>query len=482
VILTSQPLDVLVSLRRYSPRTLGRQIEDQLRDAIREGRLGPGSLLPSTRDLAGELGVSRPTVVDAYAQLAAEGFLVLRQGARPRVSSGARPCCEPAVPAPVAPPPRYDFRPGVPDLSAFPRAAWLRAIREALARMPDADLGYSDPHGSAVLRRALRDYLGRVRGVVTDAERVVVTSGFYQGRMLVCRALASLGAKRLAVEDPCHAEQWEMVARAGLELVPIQVDGDGLDVAALERAAPDAVVVTPAHQYPTGAVLSGARRAALLEWLRRRDAIALEDDYDAEYRYDRAPVGGLQALDGERIIYAGTTSKTLAPALRLGWLVVPPRLLEPVRVQQRLADFGSPRIEQHAFAEFLARGELDRHLRRMRGKYRARRDALVEAVRRELPEAEVCGVAAGLHVTLRLPAGLDEEAVRAAAERRGVGLTAMRSYRLTPRDERPTLVLGYANSPEPTIRAGIRVLAGVVRGVPRQAPADQRRSSRGSKG
>jgi GntR family transcriptional regulator/MocR family aminotransferase len=473
--LTSQPIDILISVTRENPRTLGFQIEDQIRCAIRAGTLRPGARVPSTRDLASQLGVSRPVVVDAYTQLAAEGYLELRQGARPRVSACARPSRQPPTgEALVVPEPRFDFRPGVPDLSAFPRTAWLRSMREALAIMPDADLGYSDPHGSEVLRLALSDYLGRVRGVVSDASRVIVTSGFHQGRMLVCRALAAVGAKRVAVEDPCHAELWEAVVRAGLEMVPIPVDGAGMQIEALERTVADAVVLTPAHQYPTGAVLSGERRAAVLAWLRRRDAIAIEDDYDAEYRYDRAPVGALQSLDTERIVYAGTASKTLAPGLRMGWLVVPQRLLEPVSQQQRLADFGGPRIEQHAFARFLARGELDRHLRRMRGRYRARRDALVEAMCHVLPEVAVCGIAAGLHATICLPDGDDELAIRDAARRRGVALTTLSAYQLVARHGPPTLLLGYARSPEPTIRAGVRELAAAVRAT-RERPRSRSR-------
>jgi GntR family transcriptional regulator/MocR family aminotransferase len=213
-------------------------------------------------------------------------------------------------------------------------------------------------------------------------------------------------------------------------------------------------------------VLSGERRAAVLEWLRRHDAIAIEDDYDAEYRYDRAPVGALQSLDPDRIVYAGTASKTLAPALRMGWLVVPQRLLEPVSQQRRLADFGCPRIEQHALAGFLTRGELDRHLRRMRGRYRSRRDTLVEAMRQALPEAGVCGIAAGLHATIRLPDGHDEVAIRDEARRRGVALTAMSDYQLVARGGPPTLLLGYAGSSEPAIRAGVRVLAAAIKATP----------------
>ena len=199
---------------------------------------------------------------------------------------------------------------------------------------------------------------------------------------------------------------------------------------ALERTTVDAVLMTPAHQYPTGAVISGARRGALLDWLRRREAIAIEDDYDAEYRYDRAPVGALQGLDPERIVYAGTASKTLAPAMRLGWLVLPPRLLDAVQQQQRQTDFGVSRIEQHAFADFLSRGELDRHLRRMRARYRARRDALVEALTEELPEVRVHGIRAGLHVTVQLRDGDRGRVIRDEAARRGVGLTALSDYYL----------------------------------------------------
>jgi GntR family transcriptional regulator / MocR family aminotransferase len=462
--LTSRPLDVLVSVDREGPRTLGRQIEDQLRQAIRDGSLRSGARLPSTRDLALELGISRPIVVDAYAQLAGEGYLELRPGARPRVTGCAGPCQPPATrrtePAPV---PRYDFRPGVPDLSSFPRSAWLRSVREAVTGMRDADFGYTDPHGTEVLRLALRDYLGRVRGVVADAGRVIVTSGYCQGRTLLCRALAAMGARRIGIEDPCHDEVQLSGSGAGLELVPVPVDGEGIRVDLLEQAGVDAVLLTPAHQYPTGALLSGGRRGALLDWLRRQGAWAIEDDYDAEYRYDRAPVGALQGMDPERIVYAGTASKTLAPAMRLGWLVVPPRLLEAVQHQQRLTDFGVSRIEQHAFADFLQRGELDRHLRRMRVRYRARRDALVEALVEALPEVRVHGIRAGLHVTVELRKDDRGRAIRDEAARRGVALTALSDYYRDRATDSPLLLLGYGRCSEGAIRAGVRELAEAVR-------------------
>jgi GntR family transcriptional regulator/MocR family aminotransferase len=360
---------------------------------------------------------------------------------------------------PVESEPRIDFRPGVPDLAAFPRSAWLGATREAMRKMPDAALGYTDPHGAFVLRRALSDYLARVRGVVSEASTVLVTSGWAQGRTLLLRALKASGTKRVAVEDPCFVDAWESVRRLGLELVPVPVDDDGISIEALVRAKPDAVIVTPAHQYPSGAVLTGPRRSALIEWRRRTDATIIEDDYDAEYRYDRAPVGALQSLDPARIVYAGTASKTLAPAMRLGWLVVPPRLIDKVKDEQTLSDFGGPRIEQHTFAEFLARGELDRHLRRMRGRYRARRDALVEAVGKWMPHATVCGIAAGLHAVVRLPADFDERAVMAAAAKQGIAFSVMGSYEVVKRKRAAALILGYARNGEGVITAGVKELA-----------------------
>jgi GntR family transcriptional regulator/MocR family aminotransferase len=460
---TSQPLELLLSVSREGARTLGAQIEDQLRRAIRGGALRPGTGVPSTRDLARQLGISRRVVVDAYAQLSAEGYLSLRQGARPRVSDSAAVASEvPAMAAPSPPRVRFDFRPSVPDVATFPRAAWLRSLRHALATMTDADLGYGDPRGVEVLRSALADYLGRVRGVVADPAHIVITNGYTQGLGLVCSALAAAGGKRIALEEPSNPEDALVVARAGLEPILIGVDEAGTRVDELSRADPDAVVLTPAHQHPTGVVLAGERRTALLTWLRASGATAIEDDYDAEYRYERAPIGALQGLDPDRVVYAGSASKTLAPALRIGWLVVPPSLLDAVSHEKLLADRGTARIEQHAFADFLRRGELDRHLRRMRARYRSRRDALVDELAQALPEASVRGVAAGLHVTVELPEGLNEQAIQAEAHRRHIELETMAEYRSEARGAPPALLLGYAQMPEATIRAGIRELAGAI--------------------
>jgi GntR family transcriptional regulator / MocR family aminotransferase len=467
---TSQPLELLVAIKKDGSRTLGRQIEEQLRSAIRTGVLAPGARVPSTRDLARQLQVSRRVVVDAYDQLAAEGYLALRQGARPRVSDAVAPA-PPATDRRREPerPPRYDFRPSVPDVSTFPRSKWLRSLREALAAIADAELGYGDPRGVEALRTALASYLGRVRGVVADPDQVVITSGYTQGLGLVCGALARLGASKAAVEDPCNPEQRVIVDRAGLEPVSAGVDEEGLVVERLASAS--AVVVTPAHQHPTGALLSADRRASLLAWLREHDAVAIEDDYDAEYRYDRAAVGALQGLDPDRVVYAGSTSKTLAPALRLGWLVVPRSLLGPVVEAKLLGDLGSPRIDQLALAHFIARGELDRHLRRMRGRYRERRDTLIAALADAVPQATVRGIAAGLHVTVELPRSYDEPAIRDACEERRIALNTMSDYRAASNDAPPTLMLGYGQIPEPAIRPGINELADAIAGV---APATSR--------
>ncbi len=461
---TSQPIDVLVSVTRDGRETLGAQIEDQLRRAIRGGALKAGARVPSTRDLARQLDVSRRVVVDAYSQLAAEGYLVLRQGARPTVSEAAAPRSAGASGPITSPPvPRFDLRPRAPDVSNFPRAAWLRSLREAVSAIADPDLLYGDPRGVEALRSALAEYLGRVRGVVADPERVIVTSGYSQGQGIVCSVLAGRGARRIGFEDPSHPEQRRIATEAGLEVVPVAVDEGGVRIDELERSHVDALVLTPAHQHPTGAVLAGERRPALLAWIRAHDVVVIEDDYDAEYRYDCAAVGALQGLEPDRIVYAGSASKTLAPALRLGWLVVPERLLDAVADRKDLADCGTARIEQYAFADFLARGELDRHLRRMRAHYRRRRDLLVEALENAIPEATIRGIAAGLHATVELPGDYDEQAILAEAHARNIDLTTMGDFWIEPGSGPPTLLIGYGQLPEAAVHAAVGELAEAVR-------------------
>jgi GntR family transcriptional regulator / MocR family aminotransferase len=453
-------LDLLLHVDRNRP-ALRAQLEDQLRDAVRAGRLGPGAALPSSRALAQELGVSRGVVVEAYAQLAAEGYLVARQGAPTRVSEAASPGPGATPTAAGERPPRYDFRTGRPDVSLFPRNAWVASLRRALRDAPDARLDYGDPRGAPELRGALVRYLGRVRGVACDPERVVVTSGMAQGMAIFARALMAGGVRRMAMEDPSSAPGRAQLASNGLEIVPIPVDEDGLQVERLPEAGLGAVMITPAHQFPLGVVLAPERRAALLDWAAHSGAVVLEDDYDAEYRYDRQPVGAVQGLAPDLVAYAGSTSKTLAPGLRLGWLVVPDHLLDAVTAAKESDDLGTPVVEQLALADFLERGQLDRHLRRTRSVYRARRDALVDALGRLLPDCPPAGVAAGLHLVVHLPAGTDEHAVLDAARSRGLGLSGISEHRAEPGP--PALLLGYGRLPEPAIEAAVRLLADSLR-------------------
>jgi GntR family transcriptional regulator/MocR family aminotransferase len=491
-------VELFVDLRRDAGGPFRRRLEREIREAVQAGRLPPGAALPSTRALAAQLGVSRGLVVETYAQLVAEGYLSARQGAgtlvaaradagitapapAPRDGWEAPPHISPTAAARLAPPhasptaaarpapphaspvPRYDFRTGVPDLSAFPRAAWLTAGARTLRALPDARLGYGDARGAIELRESLAAYLGRVRGAVADPERLLVGGGTCHGLMLVWHLLAAAGARRVAIEDPGWRAQHETAIEAGLETVAVAVDERGLRVEELAALDVDAVVLTPAHQFPTGVALAPERRAALLEWARRSDAIIVEDDYDAEYRYDRDPVGALQGMAPERVVYAGSASKTLAPALRLGWLLLPAALAEPAACHRALADRGEPLLAQLTFADLVAHGELDRHLRRTRRRYRARRDALVGAVAGSLPGASVEGIAAGLHAVVRLPDGSDEGATVLAAAARGIALEGLGSFHRAGTSAHPSLVLGYANLPEPAIVRGITELAAVMR-------------------
>jgi GntR family transcriptional regulator/MocR family aminotransferase len=450
----------LLKLDRSSTESLSRQIQTQLRDAIRCGLLKAGARLPSTRSLSGDLGISRPVVSDAYDQLAAEGYLHTRQGARPVVADVAGPAAAAKEVRRESPPIHHDLRPAIPDLTMFPRKTWLKALRRAIGQMPAPAFGYDGRHGTHELRRVLADYLGRVRGAIADADRIVITSGFAEARALTALVLRARGVRRLGVEDPSYSA-WQSVDQAGLCRVLIPVDDEGLTVDRLDALDVQAVFVTPAHQFPTGVVLGKARRSKLVDWLRANDAFAFEDDYDAEFRYDQQPVGALQGLSPERVIYAGTVSKTLAPGLRLGWLLVPGELVEAVQAEQLRWNEGSPRIDQNALATFIETGDYDRHLRSMRRIYRMRRDVLMRAIREFLPIATPGGIAAGLHVTLQLPNCIDEVKVCEAAARRGVAIEGIGKYRLSGKGA-PALLLGYGSASEASLRAAVRIIADVI--------------------
>ena len=460
--------DLLVPLERGSGVALHRQIETSIREAIRAGRLPRGTALPPTRVLARDLGVSRGVVVEAYGQLVAEGYLTSRPGGYTRVAAGPETVARPA-PRALATPPRIDFCPCRADGSQFPRAAWLRSVRRVLTEASAEDFGSVRGRGAPALQQALAAYLNRVRGTSARPDDIVICNGYAQGIGLIVHALRKAGATRLAVEDPCADDDAVPVARAaGLEVVGVPVGENGISVDALERTDADALVLTPSHQWPSGTVLSAEARAAVLRWAERRGALVVEDDYDAEYRYDRAPIGAMQGLAPERVVYAGTASKTLAPGLRLGWLVAPAHLVDDVAEAKALADRGSPVLDQLAFADFLERGAFDRHVRRMRPLYRRRRDTLVHALRERLPDFEPSGIAAGLHLVAYLPGDLDEDTLVNGAARRGVALYGLAPYRIA-HEGRPGLIFGYATLVEPTIREGVDVLAEVV--------ADRRRAT-----
>jgi GntR family transcriptional regulator / MocR family aminotransferase len=463
--MTSQAIDTGTS---YGPELLVRlrggrrraQLEDRLRELVRDGTLAAGGRMPSSRALAGDLGVSRRLVVDAYAQLLAEGYLVARQGAGTYVAAAGT--TEDAAPA-AAPSraPQFDFFPGTPDLSAFPRALWLSATREVLRTAPDVAFAYPDARGAPQLRRALSAYLRRVRGVAVEPEAVVVCAGATQGLAVLGRALAGEGVEAIDVEDPGLPPHRAVLAHAGLRVRGARVDDEGLDVSSLRSAA---VLTTPAHQCPTGVVLSPRRRGELVRWA-RAGGLVIEDDYDAEFRYDRAPLSALQGLAPDRVVYLGTASKTLAPGLRLGWLIVPPSLVDVVRQAKALDDLGCSTLEQLVLARLLETSAYDRHLRRARRRNRARRDALISAVARELPEAQVSGVSAGLHALVRLPRSVDASALAAGARARSLGIYSLNLHRIDPSGAVDALVMGYANLSEPAIAEGVRRLAGVLEGL-----------------
>ncbi len=453
--------DLLIELRRNVSFPLHRQIEASIRDGIRSGRLRLGISLPPTRTIAADLGVSRGVVVEAYQQLVAEGYLTTRTGGYTQVAIGP----EPAPPAarPVRPQlPRIDFGYGRADVTNFPRAAWLRSVRTVLTEAPSERFGYLSGRGVPELHEALADYLNRVRGTSAKPDNVVICNGYAQGITLLTQVLAKSGAKLIAVEDPSADDDVRPIAAAvGLDVVGVPVDHDGIRVDVLDRTDADAVVLTPSHQWPTGAVLSAESRAAVLRWANRRGAMVVEDDYDAEYRYDRAPIGAMQGLAPDQVAYAGTASKTLAPGLRLGWLVVPRHLIDDVAAAKIAADRGSPALEQLAFADFLVRGEFDRHLRRMRPVYRRRRDALLKALQERLPDLDPTGVSAGMHLVTWLPSDLDETTVVDAAARRGLGVYGVSPYRISY-EGKGGLIFGYAALSERTITEGIDILAAVI--------------------
>jgi GntR family transcriptional regulator / MocR family aminotransferase len=447
-------------------------LERALRDAIRSGRLAPHTRLPSTRALAADLGLSRGTVSAAFDQLAAEGYLTARRGSGTTVSELAQPSAAARSAAPASPEPRHNLMPGLPDVSLFPVSGWLRASRRAFDGHRADIFSYGHPAGCTQLRTELADYLGRVRGVLAAPEQIVITSGFVQALALLTRVLRARGAAAVAMEDPNHGFHRDVVGRGGLSVIPLPVDDRGARAGVLPTGGVDAVVVTPAHQYPTGATLHPARRHELAGWAQATGGLIIEDDYDGEFRYGRQPVGAMQGMAPGHVVYVGSASKTLGPGLRLAWMVLPGHLAGPVTEEKRLDDFHTGVLGQIAFAEFIAGHGYDKHIRAARLRYRRRRDLLIGRLAQAtgagaqagVPAGAVRGIAAGLHVLIDLPAGgPGERDVLAAAQQHGVALEVLGPHWHRPGEHPQGLLVGFAAATERAFPVAVEALVRVLR-------------------
>ncbi|GIF73366.1 MocR-like pyridoxine biosynthesis transcription factor PdxR [Asanoa siamensis] len=417
-------------------------LAEALRDAMRTGRLVPGSRLPSSRSLAVDLGVARNTVANAYAELIAEGWLTAQQGSGTRVAQRTKP--RRAGPTASRPQHRaaYSLLTGSPNLAQFPRREWLAAARRAITAAPHEAFALGDARGRVELRTALADYLARARGVYADPDRIVICSGYHHALGLIAQVLKGRRVRAVAVESYGLDVYREQLEKGGLRTPPLEVDADGARVADLaDLPGVGAVLITPAHQFPTGVALPPARRAAVLDWARSTGGLVLEDDYDGEFRYDRAAVGALQSLDPDRIVYFGTVSKSLAPGMRLAWMVLPASLVPEVVAAKGYLDWLSSSLEQLTLAEFIASGSYDRHVRAMRLRYRRRRDQLVAAL---APGFRVSGLAAGLQAVVDLPPGT-EQSVIAAAAAQGLEISGISEFRYGSfPPEKDALVINYS--------------------------------------
>ncbi|MFI9488161.1 PLP-dependent aminotransferase family protein [Promicromonospora sp. NPDC052451] len=508
--------EVLIALAP-GPGALRHRLEAALLEDIASGRLAPGTALPPSRALADALGISRWVVTEAYGHLVNKGILEARTGSATRVAAavpddaaGSRPDTGPSAgsPARVARPVRvngragpvpggpapgpvaerapdratHDLAPGVPDLRHVPRQAWLRAARDALAEASNLDLGAQPAAGHPGARSAVATHLRRARVVSAPDGAVVLTRGATDGMSRIAAALADAGHTHLLVEDPSWAALRDVAADAGLTPVPVPVDDDGITVdglhAATARTGARALLLTPAHQFPLGAVLPDGRRADVLDWARQVDGLVVEDDYDAEFRYDRRPVPTLQGRGPDRVLLLGSTSKTLSPAFGIGWMVVPERwraAVLGVSVRRGPAP-GPSTLDQLTLARFVGDGAYARHLRAARARYSRRRAALLAALGRELPGARVGGIAAGMHVTVDLagvdlpgvdPGALDVAAVVREGAAREVALVDVRRYRAVPPARSTVLVVGYGNLADARLGEAVRGLRAAVEAAAR---------------
>ncbi|MCD9872320.1 MocR-like pyridoxine biosynthesis transcription factor PdxR [Streptomyces guryensis] len=461
---TNLASDLLLHLGQAADGPLHERVKRALRSAIRDGRIEVGTALPPSRQLAADLGCSRWAVTEAYGQLVAEGYLEARTGSATRVRWSNSPDDGSARRAPrQAPAARYDLAPGLPDLRAFPRRRWADAVRAQATNVAFTEFGYPPPGGHLRLRRLLAEYLGRSRSVSAAPQDVTVCTSVTDGVRRFCQALRARGITAVGVEEPGWTRLREVIRAAGMDVVPVRADGGGLrtdDLAA--HPGLRAVLTTPAHQFPLGTVLAPDRRAALLQWARLVDGVVLEDDYDAEFRYDRRPVASLQGMDPSRVVLFKSLSKILSPALGIGWIVAPPHWTRELHEADQAATQPPP-LDQLAFADLLESGAYDRHLRACRKRYRNRRDALVRALAEQLPDAPVSGIAAGLHLLLRLPTRVDTAIVVEAAAARSLRVADLAAYHATEGHADHGLVLGYGNLADGAVGEAVGLLCATIR-------------------
>lgn len=456
---SSARLDLHIDVNAASGRRSG--LESALREAIRDRRLAAGTLLPSTRGLAQELGLSRGTVTAAYDQLAEEGYLTARPGSGTSVADVPPRAAAPARPGPAPTLPVHDLRPGLPDVSAFPTRAWLASTRRVLTCARPEAFGAGEPQGRIELRTALADYLGRTRGVLTTPDQVVITSGYYQSVGLLCAVLGANGTSIVAMEDPGHNVYRAVVQRAGLTTPALPIDAHGARIEALtERVG--AVFLTPSHQYPTGVPLHPRRRQILCGWARSTGGLIVEDDYDGEFRYDRQPVGALQGTAPDHVVYCGTASKTLGPALRLAWMVLPPRLVGPVVLAKQESDLYTETLGQLILADLITTHAYDRHIRAARQRYRRRRELLLDHLA-AIPALTAYGVPAGLHALVTLPAdGPTEHQMMMGCTRRGLSIRGLAELHHDPAGRPEGLLIGFAAPSERAYPDALDALSAVL--------------------
>lgn len=453
-----------IVLQRESDITLARQIYIALRDHMIQGKLKPGEALPSTRELARLLAVSRNTVCEAYEMLSSEGFIESRQGSPTRVAGGLRlEAYDPGIEdlGEVIKPPvscRVDFRTGQPDLKRFPRHSWIQSLRKAVEMMPLEQWGYTGPDGLYILRLEISAWLFRSRGITVNPKNLLITAGATQALHILAELLSRKGQK-IMVEDPCHTGMLKVLQGKGYDIHPLPVDEQGLICDYLEGNGAYAIYVTPSHQFPLGGILPAGRRATLLQFARKYDQYIIEDDYDSEFRYTGAPVAPLYSMDPQRVIYVGTFSKTLFPSLRIGYVILPPHLQERWRDIRTHIDVQNPPFEQAALAEFIGSRKLDRYVRMMRKVYGQRRRILLESLEENFGRTwRSWGDAAGLHLAVQFPDMCFNHDFNFYARQSGVFVTPVEYHSINKGVHLDKILLGYGHLEEDEIRAGIRIL------------------------